>query len=95
MALLVPQRHSSDRLERLATRPALVSTHSVARVSRFDGRTRVVAVRTAAGWQRPRHIRWTRENVDRLRGTVREVLLARHFRRARVPLAWIPTERQQ
>jgi hypothetical protein len=95
MALLVPHRHSSHRLERLATRPTLVSTQAVAHVSRFDGRTRVIAVRTAHGWQRGWRMRWTRENVDRLRGTVREVLLSRHFRRARVPLAWVPTERQR
>jgi hypothetical protein len=95
MALLVPHRHSSDRLERLATRQDLVSTDTVARVSRFDGRTRVVAVRTADGWQRGSRVRWTRENVDRLRGSVREVLLSRHFRRARVPLAWVPVGQQR
>lgn len=94
MALLVHQRRLS-RLERLATRNDLVSTHTVNRVSRFDGRTRVIAVRTANGWQRRRHIRWTLENVDRLRGSVREVLLSRNLHRARVPLAWVPLDRQR
>jgi hypothetical protein len=90
LVLLAPHRRDHERLEQLVTRQALVSTQAVARVSRFDGRTRIVAVRTDQGWQRGLRIRWTRDSVELLRGDVREVLLSRWFRHARVPLAWVP-----
>ena len=94
MVLLSLPRAGADRLERSATRPALESTLAVSRVSRFDGRTRVLAVRTDAGWRRSRRLPWTRQTVESLRGDVREVLLSRFFRRARVPLSWIPEARR-
>lgn len=84
--------HDRKRLEQLVTRQTLVSTRAVARVSRFDGRTRIIAFRTEQGWQRGGRIRWTRRTVEQLRGDVREVLLSRYFRRARVPLAWVPKD---
>lgn len=90
MVLLAPHQRDTVRLEQLVTRQALVSTRTVAKVSRFDGRTRIVAVRTAEGWQRGVRMPWTRDSVEQLRGDVREVLLSRFFRRARVPLAWVP-----
>lgn len=74
------------------TRQALVSSRAVAKVSRFDGRTRIVAVRTQQGWRRGVRLRWTRDTVEQLRGEIREVLLSRHLRRARVPLTWVPKE---
>jgi hypothetical protein len=95
MALLVPPRRFSVRLERRVARPELASTRSVSRVGRLDGRTRIVAVRTVDGWQPGRRLRWTRQTIGMLRGPVREVLLERHFQRARVPLAWIPAEPQR
>lgn len=90
LVLTSSPRADSDRLARSATRPALESTVAVSRVSRFDGRTRVLAVRTDLGWRRSRRLIWTRETVEDLRGEVREVLLSRFLRRARVPLSWIP-----
>lgn len=90
LVLLSLPRADSDRLERAASRPALESTGAVSRVSRFDGRTRVLAVRTDVGWHRSRRLPWTRQTVEHLRGEAREVLLSRFFRRARVPLSWIP-----
>lgn len=90
MVLLYQPRAESDRLERSATRPELETTLAVSRISRFDGRTHVLAVRTDLGWHRSRRLPWTRQTVESLRGDVREVLLSRFFRRARVSMSWIP-----
>lgn len=90
MVLLAHPRAESGRLARSASRPGLETAGTVARVSRFDGRTHVLAVRTDAGWSRSKRLPWTRETVEALRGDAREVLLSRHFRRARVSISWIP-----
>jgi hypothetical protein len=62
-------------------------------VAKTDGRTTVLAFRTAGGaWLRPRRrTRFTGESIDRMRHAgVAEVVLRRHLRRASIPLSWIP-----
>ena len=59
---------------------------------RFDGRTRVTAVQVRGRWQRtPRGTLLTHAAVTELRHQgVQQVALRRWFRRARIPLRWIP-----
>ena len=86
-----PTRGASSRISRVALRPGMESSRSVAAVARLDGRTRVVAVRDRAGWRPGSRQPWTTATAAQLRSlAVDEVLLRRRFRRARVLLAWLP-----
>ena len=91
---LIP-RSSPDRIERVALRPGLDSTRAVSAVGGLGEGARIIAVRDDQGWRRSRGP-WTRSSVELLRvDTVREVLVRRRFRHARILLAWLPARAAQ